>query len=171
MYDKEEEEEDPRTNDLSANDQEDDDEPEKVKTFADFGLDPRLQKSIKQVGWKLPTLVQEQAIIFGLEGKDVLIKGRTGCGKTAAFLIPLLHNLLQIKKTDQMAGIRALILSPSKELCHQTSNICRQLNFYSSKEISVLDLSDEVQHMKKLVVEKPDVIVATPSRLLAHHQV
>lgn len=151
--------------------EEEEEEEEQMKTFSDFGLDPRLLKSIKQIGWKQPTLVQEQAILFGLESKDVLIKGRTGCGKTAAFLIPLLHNLLQIKKTDQMAGVRALILSPSKELCHQTSNICRQLNYYSSKEISVLDLSEEVQHMKKLVIEKPDIIVATPSRLLAHHQV
>lgn len=148
------------------------DEPEeRPPRFEECGLDARLEKSIRHVGWTQPTLVQEKAIQFGLEGKDVLIKGRTGCGKTGAFLIPILHNLLQAKRDQPQAGIRALILSPSKELCRQTATACRQLNHFSSKDVSVLDLSDEVQHLKKLVVEKPDVIVATPSRLLSHYQV
>jgi ATP-dependent RNA helicase DDX56/DBP9 len=65
-----------------------------VVKFSDFGLNVRLEKSISNVGWQIPTLVQEKAIRFGLEGKDLLIKGRTGCGKTGAFLIPILHNLI-----------------------------------------------------------------------------
>lgn len=140
-------------------------EAEEVK-FSDFGLNARLEKSISNVGWQTPTLVQEQAIRFGLEGKDLLIKGRTGCGKTGAFLIPIIHNLLELKRTDRLAGIRCLILSPSKELCRQTAKICKELNFYTSKEISVLDLTEEVQFMKKFLLEKPEIVIATPSKLL-----
>lgn len=141
-------------------------EAEEAVKFSDFGLNARLEKSISNVGWQMPTLVQEQAIRFGLEGKDLLIKGRTGCGKTGAFLIPIIHNLLELKRTDRLAGIRCLILGPSKELCRQTAKICKELNFYTSKEIRVLDLTEEVQFMKKFLLEKPEIVIATPSKLL-----
>ena len=142
------------------------DESEEVIKFSDFGLNVRLERSISNVNWQIPTLIQEKAIRFGLEGKDLLIKGRTGTGKTGAFLIPIIHNLLELKKVDQLASVRCLILSPSKELCRQTAKICRELNYFTSKEISILDLTEEIQFMKKFLLEKPDILISTPSKLL-----
>lgn len=139
---------------------------EETTKFSDFGLNARLEKSIANIGWTHPTLVQEKSIRFGLEGKDLLIKGRTGSGKTGAFLIPILHNLLELKKSEQLAGVRTLILSPSKELCRQTARICKELNFYTSKEITILDLTEEIQFMKKYLLEKPDIVISTPSKLI-----
>lgn len=71
------------------------------------------------MAWREPTLIQETAIPLLLEGKDVLMRARTGSGKTAAFSIPVIQKILNLKNTSRHQCIKALILSPSKELCGQ----------------------------------------------------
>ena len=78
-----------------------------------------LFQAIAKLRWLSPTLVQEKAIPLLLEGKDVLVRARTGSGKTAAFSIPVIQKILNSKQTDNQQCIKALILAPSKELCNQ----------------------------------------------------
>lgn len=71
---------------------------EKKASFSDFGLDPRLVQAIAQEKYREPTLVQSKAIPLALEGKDVLAKAKTGSGKTAAYLLPVLQSVLKRKQ-------------------------------------------------------------------------
>lgn len=76
-------------------------------------------QAIAKLGWFTPTLIQERAIPLLLEGKDVLVRARTGSGKTAAFTVPVIQRILNSKQTDSQQCVKALILAPSKELCNQ----------------------------------------------------
>jgi ATP-dependent RNA helicase DDX56/DBP9 len=69
-----------------------------VSTFADLGLDPRLLQGIAKQNFKTPTLVQSKAIPLALDGRDVLARAKTGSGKTAAYLLPVLHSILKRKQ-------------------------------------------------------------------------
>lgn len=141
--------------------------------FDEMGLDNRLLKSIKMVGWKEPTMIQEKSIPLALEGKDILAKGRTGSGKTAAFLIPIIHNILVSKKYDVVQSIAAIILAPTKELCRQIHRHAKDLNQCSSNVIRIVDLNegDSEKSLKPILIEKPDIVIGTPSRLLKHLKV
>ena len=75
----------------------DEDSDDQTLTFEDMGLDGRLLKAISTLGWREPTLVQEKAIPLALDGKDILAKARTGTGKTGAYLIPIINNLINMK--------------------------------------------------------------------------
>jgi ATP-dependent RNA helicase DDX56/DBP9 len=87
-----------------------------VLPFHEMGLDDRLQKAIAKLGWAMPTLIQERAIPLILEGKDVLARGRTGSGKTGAFVIPVVQRILQTKVYASQQEVRALMLAPSREV-------------------------------------------------------
>jgi len=78
-----------------------------------------LQQAIAKLGWITPTLIQEIAIPLLLEGKDVLIRARTGSGKTAAFAIPVIQKILNAKLNAKEQTVSTLVLAPSKELCQQ----------------------------------------------------
>jgi ATP-dependent RNA helicase DDX56/DBP9 len=69
-------------------------------TFADFGLDARLVQAIAKLSYQKPTLVQQKAIPLALTGQDVLCKGKTGSGKTAAYVLPVLHAILKRKQVS-----------------------------------------------------------------------
>ncbi|XP_074593517.1 putative ATP-dependent RNA helicase DDX56 [Brevipalpus obovatus] len=143
---------------------------DKVVQFEEMGLDNRLLKSIKLLGWKEPTMIQEKAIPLALEGKDLLAKGRTGCGKTGAFLIPIMHQILSNKKYDSNQSISAIILAPTKELCRQIFIHAKDLNHCSSNAIRIVDLNEgeSEKSLKPILIEKPDIVISTPSRLLKH---
>ncbi|XP_077291896.1 putative ATP-dependent RNA helicase DDX56 isoform X2 [Arctopsyche grandis] len=138
--------------------------------FHEMELDDRLLKAIAKLGWLSPTLVQERAIPLLLEGKDVLLRARTGSGKTAAFSIPVIQKILNSKQTDAQQSIKALILAPSKELCTQICSAIVSLTVKCAREVRCVDLSadGEIQLYKPLLLEKPDIVVATPSKALAH---
>jgi len=69
-------------------------------TFASFGLDSRLLRAIAKLGYQRPTLIQSKAIPLALEGKDILARARTGSGKTAAYLLPILQKILKSKAVN-----------------------------------------------------------------------
>ncbi|CAM9713100.1 unnamed protein product, partial [Choristocarpus tenellus] len=87
----------------------------------DFGLDRRLIKACAKMGFVYPTLVQSKCIPLALQGKDLLVRARTGSGKTAAFALPLLQKILRRKEAepDLARGVRAVVLVPTRELCEQ----------------------------------------------------
>lgn len=117
-----------------------------------------------------PTLIQEKAIPLILERKDLLIRARTGSGKTAAFAIPLIQKILLNKRTQEKQEIKGLIIAPSKELCKQIHDVIVNLTIKCYREVRVVDLSlqTDLNVQKFLLSEMPDIVVVTPGRLLQH---
>lgn len=122
------------------------------------------------LGWITPTLIQEKAIPLLLEGKDVLLRARTGSGKTAAFAIPVIQKILNSKATATEQKISGIILAPSKELSHQIKKVIEQLTVKCALVVRCIDLSPtmELSAQKHMLSEKPDIIVSTPSKILTH---
>ncbi|XP_011865411.1 PREDICTED: probable ATP-dependent RNA helicase DDX56 isoform X2 [Vollenhovia emeryi] len=142
----------------------------KSKSFHELELDDRLLKAITKLGWTEPTLIQEKAIPLLLEGKDLLIKARTGSGKTATFAIPLIQKILLSKRTQERQEIKGLIIAPSKELCKQIHNVIISLTIKCCREVRVIELNSQVDlnAQRLLLSELPDIVVASPTRLLQH---
>uniref|UniRef100_A0A3B3VVU4 Probable ATP-dependent RNA helicase DDX56 n=1 Tax=Poecilia latipinna TaxID=48699 RepID=A0A3B3VVU4_9TELE len=138
--------------------------------FHEMGLDDRLLKAVADLGWSQPTLIQEKAIPLALEGKDLLARARTGSGKTAAYAIPIIQRILASKQSVREQDVRALILVPTKELGQQVQTMMRQLTSFCSRDVRVADISGkaDVSTQRPILMEKPDVVVGTPSRVLAH---
>ena len=102
---------------------------------ASVGLDRRVTKAIAKLNWVTPTLVQAKSLPLSFAGKDMLVRARTGSGKTAAFCVPLLHKLLAEKASaksgavgDAAPGVRALVLVPTRELCEQVCVCARKFS-------------------------------------------
>src|SRR5436190_3742101 len=90
--------------------------------FKALGLDPVLVQATKEMGYAQPTPIQAEAIPAILAGRDVIATAQTGTGKTAAFLLPILHRFL-----EKTRGGPCLILSPTRELAQQIEDVCRDL--------------------------------------------
>lgn len=140
--------------------------------FHDMGLDDRLLKAISKLGWSSPTPIQEKAIPLALEGKDILAQACTGSGKTGAFVIPIIQKILAAKQTAKEQCVRAVVLTPTKELCNQAYRNIQELTSCCSREVRCVDISPQVPlpTQRPLLAEKPDIVVCTPSRLFAHLQ-
>ncbi|KAG8041054.1 hypothetical protein G9C98_002042 [Cotesia typhae] len=143
---------------------------DKIKSFHEFGLDDRILKAIAKLGWLEPTAIQESTIPLMLEGKDVLIRARTGSGKTAAFIIPLVQKILTSKPHQTHQQTKGLILAPSKELCKQIHQVLISLTIKCSREIRCIDISpqQELSTQKPLLAENPDIVIGTPGRVCQH---
>lgn len=106
------------------------------KTFRDLGLSDPILQNIETQTWQQPTAVQESAVPTLLTGADCVAVANTGSGKTAAFLLPLLERLVREKKSAKPRKVRALILSPVRELAQQTARTAAQLSL--GLELSLL---------------------------------
>ncbi|VVC41385.1 Hypothetical protein CINCED_3A012794 [Cinara cedri] len=141
--------------------------------FHEMNIDDRILKAIANNGWTEPTLVQERGIPLLLEGKDMLVRARTGSGKTAAFVIPIIQKILEFKEINSVSYCtRALILAPSKELCNQIYKNILQLTIKCSREVKCVDISAQIdmKEQRPLLITNPDIIVGTPARILLHLQ-
>lgn len=96
--------------------------------FETLGLSLPVFRAVKRKGYRIPTPIQRKTLPLILAGYDVVAMARTGSGKTAAFLIPMLEKL---KEHSTKAGARAVILSPSRELALQTFKFCKELSRYT----------------------------------------
>ncbi|KAL8834493.1 MAG: hypothetical protein Q9170_003728 [Blastenia crenularia] len=136
-------------------------------SFKSFGLDPRLLQAIAKEGFSVPTQVQSKVIPLALQGKDVLARAKTGSGKTAAYLLPLIESILRQKadRSDPKSP-KALILLPTYELAQQTSKVVASFTALCQKEIRAVDLSQKVSDsvQRSLLADSPDIIIATPAR-------
>lgn len=105
-----------------------------------------------------------------LEGKDVLIRARTGSGKTASFSVPIIQKILNSKESAREQITTALILAPSKELCIQIRRVIDDLTIKCSKIVRCVDLSSkgDPAAQKHLLLQKPDIVISTPARILSH---
>ncbi len=145
---------------------------EEVLNFNEMGIDDRVLMAVLKQGWLEPTPIQETAIPLILAGRDILAKARTGSGKTGAYTIPLLHKILAMKKLKATTQVTsALVLTPSRELCNQAYKNLVDLMVYCQREISIVDLTSSemtVQTQRQALATKPDIIVSTPTKILAH---
>ncbi|KAI8975367.1 P-loop containing nucleoside triphosphate hydrolase protein [Mycotypha africana] len=131
--------------------------------FQSMGLSNPVFKAIIHKGFKVPTPVQRKCIPLILEGADVVGMARTGSGKTAAFLIPMLEKL---KSHSAKTGSRALILSPSRELALQTQKVCKELSKYTDLRSACIVGGDNLDEQFEMIASNPDILIATPGRLL-----
>ncbi|KYK56604.1 ATP-dependent RNA helicase dbp9 [Drechmeria coniospora] len=135
-------------------------------TFADLGLDPRLVQAVAEQSFLKPTLVQRKAIPLALNGQDVLCKAKTGSGKTAAYVLPILAGILKRKSTDGSAVTSALILVPTRELADQVFKAIEKLSSFCAKDIRAVKLTDKLSDavQRSLLSTSPDIVISTPAR-------
>ena len=135
-------------------------------SFNSFDLLPSILKALTDKGYKNPTPIQAEAIPHLLNGKDLLGIAQTGTGKTAAFSLPILNRLAKNKIKTRPARVRALILTPTRELASQIdANIKtygKGLNLFSTVMFGGVGARPQIQAMGRGV----DILVATPGRLL-----
>ncbi len=133
--------------------------------FADLGLHPDLLRGIHDLGFIRPTPIQAQAIPAVLSGRDVIGCAQTGTGKTAAFVLPILHRLMQKPGNGH---VRALVLAPTRELALQSMEHLRDLSKHVSlKGLAVfggVPMDPQIRALARGI----DIISATPGRLLDH---
>ncbi|KAM3830842.1 putative ATP-dependent RNA helicase DDX56 isoform 1-T1 [Vipera latastei] len=144
------------------------------RSFAQMGLDARILQAVAELGWAAPTPIQEKAVPLALEGKDLLARARTGSGKTGAYALPLLQRLLAAKASALVAeqAVRGLVLVPTRELARQALRMLQRLAAYCARDVRAVDLAgpEDPAVQRPLLMEKPDVVIGTPSRVLAHLQ-
>ena len=151
------------------------DVPEKL-TAGDSALSPGFQtlrlaepllRALRDAGYREPTPIQSQAIPPALLGRDIIGCARTGTGKTAAFALPLLHQLLAIPKDRQFrSACRAVILAPTRELATQISETIRTYSRHTSIRSHVIVGGMSQERQVRNLRQGVDILVATPGRFL-----
>ncbi len=138
-------------------------------TFSSLGLVPTLQETVATLGYDTPTPIQAQAIPEILAGRDLMAAAQTGTGKTAGFALPLLQRLLEGKPAHH-GKVRALILTPTRELASQVAesvrDYSRDLDLRSAVVFGGVKIGPQISRVQQGV----DVLTATPGRLLDLHQ-
>ncbi len=129
-------------------------------TFLDFPIEQQLKENIINRGYKLPTPIQDQVIPILLEGRDVIATANTGTGKTAAFLIPLIHNVLTHRTT------KVLIVAPTRELADQIQSELKifiaKTGLSSALIIGGASMDKQINDLKR----NPAFVIGTPGRLI-----
>ena len=134
-------------------------------TFEELRLDPHLLKGIHDLGFLRPTPIQAQAIPLILTGRDLIGCAQTGTGKTAAFVLPILHKLLQGKSGKH---VRALIVAPTRELALQSMDHLKALSRYVHLKGAAIFGGVPMQPQITALAHGVDILSATPGRLLDH---
>ena len=140
-------------------------QPEKIEKakkqvpFTTLGLDPKIIKLLNKNNFKLATLVQEKSIPVALNGHNIFCSSETGSGKTLSFLLPMIHKLIN-RQIDQ-----GLIVCPTREIAIQTQKVLQTFNDGNLKSALVIGGTDMAEQ-KKALHEYPNILVATPGRLL-----
>jgi len=137
-------------------------------TFTDFNFDPNLQEGLDSMGFRKPTPIQEQAIPIILNKHDLIACAQTGTGKTAAYLLPIMH---QICTAKEKSLVNTLILAPTRELVQQIDQQTEGLAYFTGiSSIAVYGGGDGISYeqQRRALNEGVNIIIATPGRLIAH---
>lgn len=137
----------------------------KAKGFRAFSLSPDILEGIKRMGYKNPTPIQRKCIPSIMSGFNIIAHSRTGSGKTAAFVLPILHRL---KEHSKVVGARCLIVCPTRELAHQTMTFCKKLGKFANLKYALLVGGNELDGQFERLAQNPDIIIATPGRIMHH---
>ncbi len=132
-------------------------------TFADLGLSAPMLASLVAAGYTRPTPIQAQAVPLALKGRDLMGLAQTGTGKTAAFTIPIIERLLGGPQRT-----RALILTPTRELCQQVEESFRKYGTGTGLQVISVYGGVGYEPQTKALRDGVDVVVATPGRLIDH---
>jgi superfamily II DNA/RNA helicase len=136
--------------------------------FNEFGLDHRLLDGIGAIGYEAATPVQEQVIPPIIGGKDLIASAQTGTGKTAAYLLPIIHKLIS-SETD--GHVKALVIVPTRELAVQIEQQMQGFSYFTSlSSIAIYGGGDGniFTQEKQALSEGTDVVICTPGRMIAH---
>ncbi|KAL7789075.1 P-loop containing nucleoside triphosphate hydrolase protein [Trichoderma ceciliae] len=131
--------------------------------FQAMGLNSNILKAIARKGFSVPTPIQRKTIPLVLDRRDVVGMARTGSGKTAAFVIPMIERL---RARSSKFGSRALILSPSRELAIQTLKVVKELGRGTDLKAVLLVGGDSLEEQFGFMSANPDIVIATPGRFL-----
>jgi ATP-dependent RNA helicase DeaD len=136
-----------------------------MSTFQELGITPDTLNAIAAMGYEVPTPVQKETIPLLLSGRDVVVRARTGTGKTAAFGIPLVEDV----RKNHGRGVVALVLTPTRELAQQVVEEILELARQSPlRAVAVYGGTGFEKQVRALRQDEPTVVVATPGRLLDH---
>ena len=139
--------------------------------FADFQLDPKILKAVADQGYTQATPIQAKAIPVVLEGKDVMGAAQTGTGKTAAFILPIIQQLLPNANASTSPArhpIRALILTPTRELSDQVADNASLYAKHTDLRTAVVFGGVDIKPQAMLLRAGVEILIATPGRLLDH---
>ena len=134
-------------------------------SFKSLGLSDALLKAVSEKGYTTPSPIQQKAIPKVLEGKDVLASAQTGTGKTAGFTLPMLHNLIANPRQGRRK-VRALVLTPTRELAAQIYDNVREYSKYVDIKSTVIFGGVNQNPQVRTIRQGVDILVATPGRLL-----
>src|SRR5688572_76175 len=136
--------------------------------FAGLCLAEPLMRAVAEAGYTIPTPIQEKAIPLVLAGGDLLAAAQTGTGKTAGFVLPILHRFLMQPSNVRPGRPRCLVLTPTRELAAQVEESVRTYGKYVQVKSMVIfggvGFQPQVERLRKRI----DIVVATPGRLLDH---
>jgi len=136
-------------------------------SFAHFGFDEELMKVISNHGYSEPTAIQKQAITVALNGRDIIGIAKTGSGKTAAFLLPMLVHMMDQPELEKGDGPIGIVLAPTRELCVQIYNEAKKFaKAYSIQATAIYGGASKLEQFKELRKGFIEIIVATPGRLI-----
>lgn len=135
-------------------------------TFEQLELIEPIQKALQQEGYTIPTPIQAEAIPYVLDGYDLLGCAQTGTGKTAAFSIPIIQNLYNERQNGKVRGIKALILTPTRELAIQIGESFTAYGKYAGVKHTVIFGGVGQKPQTDALQRGVDVLIATPGRLL-----
>jgi len=134
--------------------------------FSNLPLNERLLKALEDLEYLRPMPVQTWTIPHALKHKDLMVSAETGSGKSVAFLLPTLHQLMA--KRARRSGCRALVLVPTRELGRQLLAEARKLAKYSDLKIELITGGDDYQRQVSIMERPPAMVIATPGRLHDH---
>nr|XP_039248089.1 ATP-dependent RNA helicase DDX42-like isoform X1 [Styela clava]XP_039248090.1 ATP-dependent RNA helicase DDX42-like isoform X2 [Styela clava] len=144
--------------------------PKPVTSFAHFGFDEKLMKVIRKMEYTSPTPIQAQGTPSALSGRDVIGIAKTGSGKTAAFVWPMLSHVLDQPVLEEGDGPIALIVAPTRELCQQIhAEVKRFGKIYGVRSTACYG-GGSMWEQQKSLAEGSEIVVATPGRIIDHVQ-
>jgi ATP-dependent RNA helicase RhlE len=132
--------------------------------FKALGLNPSLVQATREMRYAEPTPIQAEAIPSILAGRDVIATAQTGTGKTAAFLLPILHQLLDLPR----GTTQALVITPTRELAQQIDDVCLGLAYHTPVRVGLLVGGAPMGPQEKALRAGVELLIATPGRLLDH---
>ena len=132
--------------------------------FKALGLHPHLVQATREMKYTEPTPIQAEAIPHILANRDLIATAQTGTGKTAAFLLPILHQLLQKPR----GTTQALIVTPTRELAQQIDDVCTGLAYHTPLRVGLIVGGAAMGPQEKVLRAGVELLVATPGRLLDH---
>ncbi|MCB4799610.1 DEAD/DEAH box helicase [Neotamlana laminarinivorans] len=140
-------------------------------SFSNFKLNKPILKAIDEAGYLAPTLVQEKTIPSVLNNKDVIVSAQTGTGKTAAFALPILQKFFDYQDAPKKGKkVKALIVSPTRELASQIQDNFKTLGKYTNLRSTVIFGGTSIEPQKDILNKGVDILIATPGRLLDLHK-